>query len=253
MHVNCQQCSSLIAAPVTSPLAAPQRAADLTRWSPHPDALGEQRVNAWTLKCWAQGFVLIWIFCGVLWQEADYLGVADCRSDKKLFWYLSLDYFLLLSDILKPLKVPRVVLGKKLKLTILRKSKYELRSIDLFHNWVNKLFSEEHKVPRTLFVCICQTLPPLQLQSKKVWNCVVLSEFNSVYSVMKTDLGEKSPLTYFHSWINKLSSKRETTIHLVLPRSCRRDASKSPRFSSKLWCHDHIPLTDSMFAWTHIK
>ena len=28
---------------------------------------------------------------------------------------------------------------------------YKLTNIDIFHNWINKLFSEESKVPRTLF------------------------------------------------------------------------------------------------------
>ena len=53
---------------------------------------------------------------------------------------------------------------------------YSLRNINVFHYWINELFSEEHEVPRTL------------LEGRKtVWNCVVLwGQFiYSAYSVMK--------------------------------------------------------------------
>ena len=52
------------------------------------------------------------------------------------------------------------------------------------HNCINKLFSEENKVPEHCLKLERWQGPPRQ-QSKTVWNCVVLYD-HFVYSVMKT-------------------------------------------------------------------
>ena len=53
---------------------------------------------------------------------------------------------------------------------------------NLPHNWINKLFSEEYQVPRTLFEAGKVTGSATYKQSKTVWNCVVL-KCQFVYSV----------------------------------------------------------------------
>ena len=44
----------------------------------------------------------------------------------------------------------------------------------LFHKWMNKLFSEENKVPRILFEARKVAGSATYKQSETVWNCVVL-------------------------------------------------------------------------------
>ena len=44
----------------------------------------------------------------------------------------------------------------------------------IIHNWINKLFSEENKVPRTLFEARKLAESATYKQSKTAWNCVVL-------------------------------------------------------------------------------
>ena len=57
-----------------------------------------------------------------------------------------------------------------------------------FHKWMKVLFSEENKVPRTLFEDRRIVGSATYEQSKTIWNCVVLyGQFvYSLYSVMKT-------------------------------------------------------------------
>ena len=54
-----------------------------------------------------------------------------------------------------------------------------------FHNWINKLFPEENKVPRRLFEARKVSGSATCKQNTTLWNCVVIY---SVYTVMKTSL-----------------------------------------------------------------
>ena len=53
---------------------------------------------------------------------------------------------------------------------------HKVRNTYSFHNWINKLFLEENKVPRTLFEARKVTGSATCKQSKTVWNCVFLQE-----------------------------------------------------------------------------
>ena len=63
---------------------------------------------------------------------------------------------------------------------------YKLTNIDIFHNWINKLFSEESKVPRTLFETRKWRGPP-NINKIEQYE-IMLSFVYSVYSAMKTKL-----------------------------------------------------------------
>ena len=55
----------------------------------------------------------------------------------------------------------------------------------LFHIWMNKLFSEENKVPRTLFEGRKVAGSATYKQNKTVWSCVILWG-QIVHSILKT-------------------------------------------------------------------
>ena len=64
---------------------------------------------------------------------------------------------------------------------------YSYKDINAFHNWINKLFTEKKKFPRTLFEARKVAGSATYKQIKTVWNLSFKISFSySVYYAMKT-------------------------------------------------------------------
>ena len=63
----------------------------------------------------------------------------------------------------------------------------------IFHNWINKLFWEENKVPWTLFVAIMVAGSATYKQSETAWHCVVLwGQFVYLVCLVNKDLSPQN-------------------------------------------------------------